>query len=144
MKIPDFVGKTVEFSCVSKIAQSTELSFSFLKKDTIRHNYTEIGGIFVFLQKILLVIFTKIMLYSGPVFLRVYLTATLSWQFNEDSKNQHLVVNDSPAPDFMSSWSVFNMFSPDFCDKLISKTLLHILYIEIYMVSFKLYIYFTT
>ena len=33
------------------------------------------------------------------------------------------------------------MFSPDFCDKPISKTHLHILYIEIYMVSFKLYIY---
>lgn len=103
MEIPDFVGKNVGFSSVSKIAQSTELSFSFLKKGTIRHNYTEIGEIFMFLQKISLVIFTKNMLYSGPVFLRVYLTATLSRQFNKDSKNQHLVVNDSPAPDFMSS-----------------------------------------
>ena len=33
----------------------------------------------------------------------------------------------------MSSWSVFNVFSPDFCDKFISKTLLHILYITIYI-----------
>ena len=33
----------------------------------------------------------------------------------------------------MSSWSVFNVFSPDFCDKFISKTLLHILHITIYI-----------
>ena len=63
---------------VGKSAQTMKLFLSFLKKDTIRHNYLEIEEIFIILQKILLVIFTKNNLHFGPVFLCVYLTTTMS------------------------------------------------------------------
>ena len=61
-----------------KSAQTIELFLSFLKKDTIRRNYLEIEEIFIILQKISLVIFTKNNLHFGPVFLCVYLTTTMS------------------------------------------------------------------